>query len=214
MRRRSEELDLSRYDTDKVPNGYLRFYDRVFEALVDEPVRILELGVRSGGSLELWRDYFPNSRVAGLDLDPPMGERRDGRVSVYRGRQDDTSLLSRIASEIAPDGFDIVIDDASHVAAPTRTGFWHLFDSHLKPGGLFAIEDWGTGYWERWPDGEALQEGRAHHAGMVGFVKELVDELAAHDATRGWYDEHWRRDSRFDSIDMVPSIVLVRKKGV
>ena len=24
MRRRSEELDLDRYDTDKVPNGYLR----------------------------------------------------------------------------------------------------------------------------------------------------------------------------------------------
>lgn len=212
MRRRSEELDLGRYDTDKVPNGYLRVYDRIFEPLIDQPVRLLELGVRSGGSLRLWRDYFPRSVVAGLDVEP-LAEAQDGeRLRVYKGRQDDTALLSRIAAEVAPDGFDIVIDDASHVAAPTRTGFWHLFDNHLKPGGLFAVEDWGTGYWDRWPDGRAWRRDEPHHAGMVGFIKELVDEQAAHDVTRGWYDEPWERSTRFESILLVASIAIVTRK--
>jgi SAM-dependent methyltransferase len=213
MRRRSEELDLGRYDTDKIPNGYLRVYDRIFEPLIDRPVRLLELGVRSGGSLRLWRDYFPRGTVVGLDVEPPPGAQDDERLRIYRGRQEDTALLSRIAAETAPDGFDIVIDDASHVAAPTRTCFWHLFDHHLKPGGLFAIEDWGTGYWDRWPDGSAWRAGEPHHAGMVGFIKELVDEQAAHDVTRGWYDEPWERGSRFESILLVSSIAIVTRRG-
>ena len=146
MRRRSEELELGKYDTDKVPNNYLHVYDRVFESLFDR--KLLELGVRTGGSLRLWRDYFPHGTIAGLDVEPPAGEQNDDRLRIYKGRQEDTPLLSKIAAEVAPDGFDIVIDDASHIAAPTRTSFWHLFDHHLKPGGLFAIEDWGTGYWE------------------------------------------------------------------
>jgi SAM-dependent methyltransferase len=212
MRRRSEELDLGRYDTDKVPNGYLRTYDRVFEELIDRPVKLLELGVRSGGSLLLWRDYFPNGTIAGLDLEPPAREPIGDRIRIYQGRQEDTSVLSKIAAEVAPDGFDIVIDDASHIAAPTRTGFWHLFDNHLRPGGLFAIEDWGTGYWERWPDGRAWRAGEPHHAGMVGLIKELVDEQGAHDLTRGWYDEPLQRNSRFESILLVSSIAIVTRK--
>jgi SAM-dependent methyltransferase len=213
MRRRSEELDLGRYDTDKIPNGYLRVYDRVFEPLIDQPVKLLELGVRSGESLRLWRDYFPHGTVAGLDVEPLPGAQDEERLRIYRGSQEDPALLSRIAAEVAPDGFDIVIDDASHVAAPTRTCFWHLFDHHLKPGGLYAIEDWGTGYWSRWPDGRAWRAGEPHHAGMVGFIKELVDEQAAHDVTRGWYDEPWERGSRFESILLVSSIAIVARKG-
>jgi SAM-dependent methyltransferase len=212
MRRRSEELDLGRYDTDKVPNGYLRTYDRIFEPLIDRPVRVLELGVRSGGSLRLWRDYFPNGIIAGLDVEPLASEPDGDRIRIYQGRQEDTSVLSKIAVEVAPDGFDIVIDDASHIAAPTRTGFWHLFDNHLKPGGVFAIEDWGTGYWERWPDGRAWRAGEPHHAGMVGFIKELIDEQGAHDLTRGWYDEPLQRNSRFESILLVSSIAIVTRK--
>ena len=212
MRRRSEELDLGKYDTDKVPNNYLHVYDCVFESLIDRPVKLLELGVRTGGSLRLWRDYFPHGTIAGLDVEPQAGEQNDDRLRIYKGRQEDTSLLSKIAAEVAPDGFDIVIDDASHIAAPTRTSFWHLFDHHLKPGGLFAIEDWGTGYWEAWPDGRAWRANEPHHAGMVGFIKELVDEQAAHDVSRGWYDEPWERTSRFESIFLVSSIAIVRRK--
>ena len=36
----------------------------------------------------------------------------------------------------------------------TKMAFWHLFDNHLKPNGLYVIEDWGTSYWDDWPDGK------------------------------------------------------------
>lgn len=58
----------------------------------------------------------------------------------------------------------------------TRETFNHLFDQHLKPGGVYVIEDWGTGYWDSWPDGKKVVPGVPHNEGMVGFVKELIDE--------------------------------------
>jgi hypothetical protein len=62
---------------------------------------------------------------------------------------------------MAPDGFDIIVDDASHIGEFTKQSFWYLFDNHLKPGGLYVIEDWCTGYFDGYPDGKQmkLQEG-------------------------------------------------------
>ena len=100
MRRRSEELELGKYDTDKVPNNYLHVYDRVFESLFDR--KLLELGVRTGGSLRLWRDYFPHGTITGLDVEPQAEEQNDDRLRIYKGRQEDASLLSKIAAEVAP----------------------------------------------------------------------------------------------------------------
>ena len=91
-------------------------------------------------------------------------------------------------------GFNIIIDDASHIAEATAATFKTLFYDHLQPGGFYAIEDWGTGYWDSWPDGgqpglpapEPLfpNTGKhfpSHDLGMVGFVKQLIDECGLGD---------------------------------
>src|SRR5262249_46695873 len=52
---------------------YLEIYERHFEHLraTAPAVRILELGVSGGGSLQLWRKYFgPAARIVGIDIDP------------------------------------------------------------------------------------------------------------------------------------------------
>jgi hypothetical protein len=43
---------------------------------------------------------------------------------------------------------DAVIDDASHLYGVTRRTFEIAFP-HLRPGGVYVIEDWG---WAHWPD--------------------------------------------------------------
>ncbi|MCK4913151.1 MAG: hypothetical protein KAS69_00960 [Planctomycetes bacterium] len=87
-----------------------------------------------------------------MDLEPAHIEDSSGRIIVYEGHQEDTDLLDRIGKESAPQGFDIIVDDCSHLAELTSRSFWHLFDNHLKPGGLYVIEDWGTGYTNDWVD--------------------------------------------------------------
>ena len=231
---RSNELSLDRYKTDKIANRYLEWYDPVLEPLVNRDVKVLEIGVHTGGSLLLWRDYFPKGTIIGVDVELPQELSDADRIKVFRGRQEDTDFLSDVASKTAPDGFDLIIDDASHIGALTKITFWHLFDNHLKPSGLYVIEDWGTGYWEDWPDGRSLGPNglhstrlqtlfrrmrrapkgswRSHNFGMVGFVKELIDEQGAADLTQGrMLGGRATRTSKFKKMVITPSIVFITK---
>jgi hypothetical protein len=129
------------------PLPYLELYEQYFGPLRDKEIKLLELGVATGISMVMWRDYFVNGTIAGLDFSPLYRpEVSDSRIHIYQGLQTDTKLLTSIAREIAPDGFDIIVDDCSHIGEFTKISFWHLFTHHLKPGGIYAIEDWGTGY--------------------------------------------------------------------
>jgi hypothetical protein len=241
---RSAELSLEKYDTDKITNRYLDRYDAMFEPWVKKPIVLLELGVAKGGSLSLWRDYFPGGTIVGIDVKLPEGFHPTERIHVAEGSQADPRFLSRIANRFAPSGFDIIIDDASHIGELTKIAFWHLFDNHLKPDGLYVIEDWGTGYWDDWPDGKRLdpqtnlQSGSSHsllwlkmtnkfrlnrlllksplpcHSyGMVGLVKQLVDEQGAHDVTRANWRGKAKRLSKFQDTLITPCMVFVRKAG-
>ena len=191
--------------------------------------------MHKGASLLLWRDYFPEGEIVGIDIRLSDGFDPGERIRVYEGSQADTAFLTRVAAEAAPGGFDIIIDDASHIGALTKTAFWHLFENHLKPGGIYAIEDWGTGYLDDWPDGRKLDIGaygargplrswlgrklklkvpeRCHSYGMVGFVKQLVDEQGAANVTKGRFDGKPERESKLESITITPPIVFVRKPG-
>lgn len=147
-------IDLGNYDTDKSPQ-YLARYEREFGHLFDQPIKLLELGVQRGGSLYMWRDLLPNATIVGLDLNEIPIEDGSGRVHFYRGYQQDPKVLDRIAAEVAPEGFDIILDDASHIGRYTAESFWHLFPRHLKPGGIYVLDDWACGYWPEWADGHA-----------------------------------------------------------
>src|SRR4029079_9351006 len=96
-------LDAADYNTDKAEHAhYLRNYEEHFQSLHDQPVKLLELGVFKGGSLLLWRDYFPRGAIVGLDLNQVELADESGRIRLYQGRQEDTDLLDRIANENAP----------------------------------------------------------------------------------------------------------------
>ena len=142
------------------PIGYLKIYEQYFESMQDQDVKLLELGVASGQSILMWQHYFPNGTVVGVDLIPQyQPEDGDARIRILQGAQNDTAFLTRVAHENAPEGFDIILDDCSHIGELAKISFWHLFTNHLKPGGIYAIEDWGTGYMggyrnPYYPDGE------------------------------------------------------------
>ena len=243
---RSSQLPLKQYDTDKITSRYLERYDPILEPWLQKELTLLEIGVHKGGSLLLWRDYFPFGTIVGIDICLPKEFKPTERVHIYEGSQADPTFLSHVANEMAPAGFDIIIDDGSHIGELTKIAFWHLFDHHLKPNGLYVIEDWGTGYWDDWDDGKSLDlesysrsrvrqspsssrpyrfwlkiRGKllmktpmpSHSYGMVGFIKQLIDEQGAHDVTRKLLRSKSGRPSRFESITVTPSIVFVRKTG-
>ena len=211
-------LEMAGYDTDKGPR-YRWVYEQVFAPLRDRPVQLFEIGIFRGGSLLLWRDYFPAGTIVGLDMNRIELPDDSGRIKVYCGKQQDTALLDRIARETAPDGFDIIIDDGSHLGGLSQATFWHLFEKHLRPGGVYIVEDWGTAYWPDWPDGRryaapppdpAAREFPSHGAGMAGFLKQLIDEVAMGEIT-GNGGVRPAREPRIASIAFSVGQCVIRK---
>ena len=244
-----------RYSTDKAEHlHYLANYERYFSPLRHSNVKLLELGIRDGGSLYMWRDFFHHGRIAGLDIEAVTLDDPSGRITTYTGEQQDKTLLSRIADDTAPEGFDVIVDDCSHIAALSRVSFDHLFYNHLRPGGIYVIEDWGSGYWDDWADGARYRQNdrgskvgitdrigyklasiirkrqdpgaggllsrikrpfvvhpsSSHNAGMVGFIKELIDECAIEDIRRGRSEQKGDR-SQIDAIHISASHAFVFK---
>lgn len=176
-------FDLSAYDTDKSPE-YLERYQREFGHLFDEPIALLELGVQRGGSMLMWLDLMPQARVVGLDLNEVSIDDDSGRLHIYQGFQQDPEVLDRIAADVAPDGFDVILDDASHIARYTSESFWYLFPRHLKAGGVYVIDDWGCGYDDDWADGhlyggsrEALGDFRHRNTAKAKGEPGLVERI-------------------------------------
>src|SRR5439155_1146324 len=94
---RSKQLDLAAYDTDKIQHHYLEVYDPILAPWVDGELTLLEIGIHRGGSLKLWRDYFPHGRIIGIDLKLPKNFLPGERVQVFEGSQADTGFLSEVA---------------------------------------------------------------------------------------------------------------------
>jgi hypothetical protein len=192
---------------------YIDTYEELFKDLQGEPVKILELGVLTGASLLMWNEYFTHQdrEIIGLDMNPPINfgeefELSDHNVFQYQGMQDDVALLQQIVEKHGP--FDIIIDDASHRMAPTHRS-WSYLKNFLKPGGFYVIEDWGTGYWDssRGFDGEEYK-GNHHNAGMVGLIKELVEEVASEDLPGAHH-----KTSEWKNLDIRWGQAILRKKA-
>jgi 23S rRNA U2552 (ribose-2'-O)-methylase RlmE/FtsJ len=212
------------------PPPYLPIYERLFVDLRKRAFALLELGVWGGHSLEMWRDAFENATVVGLDLNPPDADLGE-RVHMVRGDQSDATLLRSVREKYAPHGFEVIIDDASHLGVSTARSLQALYAEHLRPGGLYCIEDWGTGYLTEWPDGgrmwsrlevaaldTATSQSKAeealhmpsHDLGTVGLVKRLIDHTAVGSVRYG------QSDSVVDALEIETmmvwdGIVVLRK---
>ena len=89
---RSKQLNLQAYDTDKIQHDYLEVYDPILSAWTDKQIKLLEIGIHKGGSLELWRDYFPKGTIVGIDLELPPDFISGERIQLFKGSQADTQF--------------------------------------------------------------------------------------------------------------------------
>ena len=130
---RSEGAGIFKWD------HYFDIYERHFSKFKGKPVNILEVGVYSGGSLEMWRDYFGSaSRIYGVDIQPACAAYESSSVKVFIGDQSDRRFWRDFKQQV--DSLDIVIDDGSHLPEHQIVTFEELLP-HLRPGGIYLCED-------------------------------------------------------------------------
>ena len=132
---------------------------------------MLEIGVNSGGSLQMWRRYFGEEAVIyGIDINPACA-RLDGQAGQVRiGSQTDAEFLRSVVTEMG--GVDIVLDDGSHQMAHVFESLKILFPL-VQIGGIYMIEDLMTSYWRNYGGGMQNQ------ANFFNRIHELIDDMHA-----------------------------------
>ncbi len=137
----TSHLDMlgDKHGTDKCSWGhnYLIWYEQFLESRQHEIKSVCELGVARGLSLRMWRDYFPNARILGLDLHDKSWLVED-RIETVCGDQTDPLVMQQLVDRGAP--FDLVVDDAGHMPLAQIYSFEHL-SPHMNHRGVYIIED-------------------------------------------------------------------------
>lgn len=134
--------------TPKLVERYLSMLE------VERPLRIVELGIKEGGSTALIALAAQPDNLLAADLEPDIppllaqfirSRNLDTTLVPKFGldQSDRSALISFVDQELPAHDLDLVVDDASHLLAPTRASFEVLFP-RLRKGGLFVIEDWSS----------------------------------------------------------------------
>ena len=123
-------VDLN-YPSDKdTSHNYLPVYQEEFAQI--ENIKILELGVYTGGSLKLWQEFFVDSELHGVE----SIKRNDDPIPgiMHWGKYQD------LCDDFDDNYFDYIVNDSLHYAEDQIEAF-NLYYSKLKPGGKFFMED-------------------------------------------------------------------------
>ena len=103
-----------------------------------ESVTLLEVGVKKGGSLKLWREYFtsPSARIIGSDIDPGVPT-FPSDVGVKVLILDSTDLAAVRRSFGIGAQLDVIVDDGCHRLSCIKQTFMNL-RGLLKPDGVYV----------------------------------------------------------------------------
>lgn len=156
---------------------YTEHYQNHFCHLRNKPINLLEIGIggmedpnEGGESLRMWQAYFPKANIYGIDIFDKSFLNR-GRIKAFRGDQTDEEFLLSIAKKTG--GFDVIIDDGSHINGNTIRTFQILFPT-LRQGGFYAIEDLLTSYDSRYGGDD---KDIANPVTVMNLLKSLTDNV-------------------------------------
>ena len=162
---------MGRYGSDKghrlincSPHNYTTIYYSIFKDMQFDPLRIFELGLgsnnvnipsnmgengRPGASLHGWREFFPNAKIFGADVDGDILFESD-RIKTFYCDQTNKHIIKYMWNEKELEGgFDIIVEDGLHTF-DANVCFFDNSIHKLKPGGFYIIEDIATKTLETW----------------------------------------------------------------
>jgi hypothetical protein len=150
---------VEKYGTDKTLSGYTYTYQDLFQPIKDNVKTVLEIGLgtldpsipstfvgntrlfdfyKPGGSLRVWRDFFPNAKIYGVDIAEDCMFQED-RIKTFLF---DSSDAQKCSYELKNLEFDIIIDDGNHDPKYQVETLRNLFPL-LNINGYYIIEDIG-----------------------------------------------------------------------
>jgi hypothetical protein len=205
-----------RYGTDKRIgiHSYVKWYEALFAPRRWQQLTMLEIGVQTGASIKMWADYFPNARLVGIDIDPRCAQFATNRIQIITGGQENPEVARWLAGAY-PGGFDIVIDDGSHVGEHQLASL-QLYFPLVKAGGLYIVEDLHCAYSPKFLGNTDRK--------FTDVLKDLVDHVNLHGSTGvGDYDLSEKQaaemrplsvfEREIETITFMRSMAVIQKRS-
>jgi len=162
---------MSHYGSDKghpdnnTWHTYTRYYSALFSPVRYQPLRVFELGIGSinpdirsnmgpdgkpGASLRGWKQFFPNAKIFGADIDQDILFKEE-RIETFYCDQANVGSVNTMWDNpsLSEEGFDIIIEDGLHIFECNVIFFENSFRK-LNVGGVYIIEDVCDYTMDRW----------------------------------------------------------------
>jgi len=122
-------------------HSYAKPYTRLLTK--KDNVQLLEIGISSGGSLWLWRQFFNSYNITAFDIASTWFVTQDFQQEIEE--DSNITLKWNVDSTTAAayedlEQFDYIIDDGDHSPESQAKTFINAW-KFLKPGGVYFIED-------------------------------------------------------------------------
>jgi hypothetical protein len=154
---------------------------------------VAEIGVFSGGSLRMWRDYFgPGAHIHGIDIDPSCRSYESDGVSIHIGDQGSRAFWRGF--RLAVPHLDVLIDDGGHLTEQQLVTLEETL-GHIAPGGTLIVED---------------IHGCPNE--FSAFLERLVGELHSANPLAGGKFAPTAFQGMVESLTVLPFMVILRKR--
>jgi hypothetical protein len=164
------------YPTDKdfTHNYYNAVYEKHFSPIRETTKLVCEIGIGGfseplgwmpGNDLKVFRDYFINANILGLDIVRHENIADLDRITLDWIDQSKRDIVIEYAAKLQD--YDIILDDGSHNVYDQQITFAHFFKS-LKSGGMYVLEDLHTSIEVSIPEKNAIW-----NWGIPGFITPL-----------------------------------------
>lgn len=149
--------------------NYFPVYDRLFSPYVGRDLTLVEIGVQSGGSLLMWREFFgPKARIIGVDLNPTALALETDGFEVFIGDQASEAFWAEFFLKVGD--VDIVIDDGGHTYEQQIVTTTECLP-RIRDGGMILVEDTHTSFMHGF--------GHPSPFSYIQWAKRLVDVVNA-----------------------------------
>jgi predicted O-methyltransferase YrrM len=128
----------TRYGTDKMTShSYEGVYNELFSNYTNKNINLLEIGFDGGFSLLAYYEYFKNGTIYGIDIQDNRTDevKSNEKLNITIGDAKQQEIIDKHSI-----GFDIIIEDASHLLEDQIQHFKD-YSKYVNSGGLYIIED-------------------------------------------------------------------------
>ena len=148
-------------------DNYFKIYDRIFKKYIGKKIVFVEIGVLSGGSLFMWRNFFgENAEIIGIDLNPNARKWEKHGFKIFIGDQSDPFFWKDFFKKVV--NVDIIIDDGGHT---NKQQIFTLLETipKINDNGMLVVEDLHSSYMTKFRNPSKYS--------FVNFSKIIVDQL-------------------------------------